>query len=155
MGGGGWRVNLPKFGCAKFRHLSNERLDRDLCESERRFISMHRGQCAGCAATERNSTFALNMLRGASIEVEVQPNFDERVIRRVKVQRVKEGFRYWSPAIAAACITCLTLFAGLSLVTKPVNIQSAHLPGSEARRIQSPRLTLPTLRLSEPPHFNR
>ena len=148
-------MNLPLFGCAKFRHLTNERLDRDLNESERRFLSVHRGNCADCAMVERNSTFALNMLRSAAMEIDIAPNFDERVIRKVKIQHVREGFRYWSPAIGAAVISCITLAAGMTLVTRPTGPGSAHLPGSEARRFEGPRLSLPILRLSQPPHFGR
>ena len=95
------------------------------------------------------------MLRSASLDADVAPNFDERVIRKVRVQRVREGFGYWSPAILAAGITCMTLLAGMTLLTRPSLVRTAHMPGGEARRMQTPGSLLPALHLSQPPRFSR
>jgi hypothetical protein len=74
------------------------------------------------------------MLRMATLEPEVAPMFEDRVIRRLKVQQVKESLNYWSPALIGAGIACIVVFVTLQLVSSPSQIQRAHLPNGEARR---------------------
>ena len=85
----------------------------------------------------------------ATLEPEVAPMFEDRVIRRLKVQQVKESLNYWSPALIGACIASVVIFVTLHLVSAPSKLDRAHLPNGEARReiVQSLELDhVPVLR---------
>lgn len=82
------------------------------------------------------------MLRMAALEPEVAPMFEDRVIRRLKVQQVKESLNYWSPALIGAGIACIVVFATLHLVSTPAQINRAQLPTGEAKREPIQRLEL-------------
>ena len=127
-------MNYRAFGCKKFGRLSSEQADRTLSASEERFLERHRSVCAECRSLEHSTSCALNMLRMATLEPEVAPMFEDRVIRRLKVQQVKESLNYWSPALIGAGIACIVVFVTLQLVSSPSQIQRAHLPNGEARR---------------------
>jgi hypothetical protein len=73
------------------------------------------------------------MLRMATLEPEVAPMFEDRVIRRLQVQQVKESLNYWSPALIGACIASIVVFVTLHLVSTPSKLDRAHLPNGEAR----------------------
>jgi hypothetical protein len=98
---------------------------------------------------------ALNMLRSAMLEPEVEPHFDERLIRRVKVQRVKESLGYWSPALAGAVIAGMTIFAALGLVTRSGQAPQPELNGGQAKRLVEPAREFPSLELRENTRFLR
>lgn len=127
------------FGCAKFRRLSSEEVDRTLTESEFAFMAKHRTVCACCASYESLSASALSVLRLATIEAEPTPQFDERVVRKLRVQVSRESIRYWSPAVAGAFIAGLAVIAALQMITRSADLPHVRLPGSEAKRIQLSR----------------
>lgn len=135
-------MNVRLFGCKKFGRLSSEQADRVLSESEERFLAKHRNACAECTNLERTTSCALNMLRMATLEPEIEPMFEDRVIRRLKVQQVKESLNYWSPALIGAGIACIVIFVTLHLVSAPNQIRRANVPGGEARLISTPKLEL-------------
>jgi len=97
---------------------------------------------------ESTSSMALNMLRAATLDVEAAPMFEERVIRRWRVQNVRESIGYWSPAFFGAGIACFALFAALALIGKPVESKRSSLPAGEAR-IFDPHRVYPNLDLRE------
>jgi len=113
-------VSFRLFGCTKYRRLSNERFDRDLALAEREFMAKHRAVCPDCRVTEAQGNTALNMLRLAAIEPEFEvadtSHFDERILRRLRVQATRESVRYWSPAFFGAAIAGLSVLAALHLV---------------------------------------
>ncbi len=123
------------FGCGKFRRLSSDSLDRDLSPREAGYLHKHRIVCPPCAQTEVQSSLALNMLRSATLEVEASPMFEERVIRKLRVQTTRESLRYWSPAVAGAFIAGLAVVAALQMITRSADLPHVRLPGGEARRI--------------------
>ena len=124
------------FGCRRFSRLSNEAIDRDLCEREETFLEKHRTVCASCAATQTQSSFALNMLRASAIDVDISPSFDDRLLRKLRVRTTRESLRYWSPAVAGAFIAGLAVVAAMQMITRSAQLPHVGVPGGEARRIQ-------------------
>ncbi len=136
-------MNTRIFGCKKFGRLSSEQADRNLTDDEPRFLEKHRAVCAQCMEIEETSSSAMSMLRMATLEPEIAPMFEDRVIRRLKVQQVKESLNYWSPALVGAGIACIVIFVTLHLASVPAQMKHANLPGGEARRVvKSPSLEL-------------
>ena len=143
------------FGCRRFRWLASEREDRDLSPKELRFYHAHRECCVKCATYDSQAHEALDVLRGAAFhDVEANPHFDERVIRRFRTQKVRESLKYWSPALAGALIACVSIFATLSMVSQPDRLKTANVPGGSASRFHE-RDAAPSLELARMPRFAR
>ncbi len=123
------------FGCRKFSYLASEALDRPLTHSEAGFVERHRMACDSCRRTEENQSFALNMLRAAAIDDVPETNFDLRLIRRVKVQTIRESFSFWSPMAIGATVAMVLMLAVLQVVYKPTGIPQRNSPSGEAHRV--------------------
>lgn len=124
------------FGCGKYRRLMHEKYDRALSLREREFMVQHRAVCGECHHEEVQGASALNMLRLASIEEDVYGSgqvFEERVLRRLKVQTTRESVRYWSPAFVGAAIAGLTVLAALQLVSGRSSMPSSANPAGEVK----------------------
>jgi len=78
---------------------------------------------------------ALSMLRGAALEPELTPNFNDRLIRRWHVHSVQDSVRFWSPAFIGAVVAALLVLASLQLVSRSAQLPMVNLNGHEARRI--------------------
>lgn len=103
---------------------------------------------------ERGSAGALDMLRMAAYgEPEPSAGFDQRVIRKFRINGVQEGMRYWAPAAVGAGIACIGLFAALHLATVSGSAKRVDLPESQAKNAPSHRY--PSLALSRVPEFTR
>ena len=129
-------MNYRVFGCGKYRRLTGEKNDRALELKEREFMARHRSVCDECRVYEAQSTTALNMLRMAAVqeeEVDAGIVFEERVLRRWRVQSTRESVRYWSPAFMGAAIAGLTVLAALQLVTNRPTMPNTSSPIGEAR----------------------
>lgn len=122
------------FGCGKFKRLASEQLDRQLTPREEVFLHRHRRACDECHDLQSQSSLALNFLRASAIEVDVHPQFEERVIRKLRVQTTRESLRYWSPAAAGACIAGLAVVAALQMITRSAELPHIRI-GGEARRV--------------------
>lgn len=122
-------------GCSKFKKLTSESLDRELTLKEDAFVQKHRGACSECRAIQAQSSLAMNFLRSATMEVDVNPHFDERVIRKLRIQTTRESIRYWSPAVAGAFIAGLAVVAALQMITRSAELPHVRLPGAESHRI--------------------
>jgi hypothetical protein len=112
----------------------NEKFDRALRLQEREFMAQHRSVCSECRREETQGAFALNMLRLAAVEDEPMESglqFEERVLRRWRVQSTRESVRYWSPAFVGAAIAGLTVLAALQLVSGRPGIPSTTRPPGE------------------------
>jgi hypothetical protein len=136
-------VNFRLFGCGKYRRLMNEKFDRALSLRERGFMAQHRSVCTECRREETQGAFALNMLRLAAIEDEPMESglmFEERVLRRWRVQSTRESVRYWSPAFAGAAIAGLMVLAALQLVSGRPGIPSTSNPSGAVHLQSDPRL---------------
>ena len=138
-------MSFRMFGCGKYRRLMNEKFDRTLGLTEREFMARHRSVCSDCRVNEAQSASALNMLRMAAI-VEVEDDggvvFEERVMRRWRVQSTRESVRYWSPAFVGAVIAGLTVLATLQIVSNRPSMPSLTNPAGEVR-LERPNSRLP------------
>jgi len=144
------RVRL--FGCRKFGRLLNEREDRQLSEVELQFLGRHRSVCSSCRREEAASQLSLNMLRAAALDIAPGNGFDERLMRRLRITRVRESLSYWSPALVGSAIACLTLLVTLQLLSGSRTSNSASMPNGEARRDTT---SFPQLELKQLPPFGR
>lgn len=129
-------MNYRVFGCGKYRRLASENNDRALELVEREFMARHRAVCDACRRHEVQASTALNMLRLAAVQDEEIDNglvFEERVMRRWRVQSTRESVRYWSPAFMGAAIAGLTVLAALQLVTNRPAMPNTSNPIGEAR----------------------
>jgi hypothetical protein len=140
------------FGCRRFRQLLNDREDRPLHGQEEAFLARHREACADCRTCESSHQLSLNMLRSASLDPEPAAHFDERVIRRLRLQQVRESLGYWRPAFVGAMLACVALFATLHVLSLDAPRSSIHLPSGEALRERS---AFPELQLDRLPSFDR
>jgi hypothetical protein len=132
-------VRAWHFTCRKFRVLVSELEDRAPDAAEEEFLTDHRRVCPECARAELHSNLALNMLRESTLEPDLHPSFDDRVVRLLQVSRARESARYWSPALAGAAIAGLTLLAVMQLMTRPMDEPSSLMPHGTAQRTVEPR----------------
>ncbi len=131
-------MNFRYPSCRRFLWLVDERDDRDLKPAEEKFLDRHRNACEPCRRSERSSAMALNMLRSAALEPQVAPHFDDRVARMARVQAVRDGMVYWTPALMGAGAACLALIAALQMIARPADLKPLSLPRAEARRVAEP-----------------
>jgi len=94
------------------------------------------------------------MLRDAVMEPEVSPNFDDRLLRKLRVVTTKESMTYWSPALFGAGIAFVAIFAALQIAATPAQLSKAKLPGGEARLERNVN-SIPSLLLNEKPTIDR
>jgi hypothetical protein len=146
------KLNL---GCKRYRRLWNDCDARELKASEQRFIDQHRIACGECREFEESASFSLDILRSATLEPEISVNFDERVLRKVRVQTVRESLGYWSPAFVGAGIACMAIFAALQIAAMPVQPNRMQLPDGEARRSMDADTPLPSLILNRKPRLDQ
>ncbi len=136
------------FGCGKFRRLSSEAADRILSAKEQMFLEKHRIVCIDCVRIEDQSVSALNMLRSVTLEAQVAPMFEERVIRRLRVSKTRASLRYWSPAFVGAGIAFIAIFSALQMVESTA-LQPGFKSAMSAKDLKS-RAELPLLVLERP-----
>lgn len=122
--------------CKRFSVLLNESEDRSLSVDEQEFVDTHRATCASCSEMFE-STRGLNMLRMCSMDAAPSAGFDDRVLRRIQLDRRKSSLSYWSPAIVGAAVACLALLAALQMIARPTSLPNFRGPGADARRIES------------------
>ena len=111
---------MRSLACRRFGKILNELADRQPTAREDAFVVRHRDSCDACRREERAAAFSLDLLRNAAFDPEVQDSFDRRVLRRAHVQRVQEGFRYWSPAFMGGLVAACLLLAAVQALTKPI-----------------------------------
>jgi hypothetical protein len=143
------------FACKRFQKLWNEQDGRILSRSEQSFLDTHRAACPDCAEFEHSTDDAMQLLRSAALEPEVSVGFDDRVVRKVKVQSVRESIGYWSPALIGAGIACVAVIATLQIAATPVQLKSATLPAGEAKRDADHDRPIPNLILEEKPNLDQ
>lgn len=115
---------MKRLACCKYRRLSEIADMRLLSASEELFLSSHARTCGTCAGENEQFQLAMNMLRGAELEVTPSRNFNDRLIRRIKVQQVKGSVRYWSPMFVGAALAGLVLIASLHMITASSQLPS-------------------------------
>lgn len=109
----------------------------------------HTSRCTLCSQSRVELSLALDMLRGSALEVEPSPQFDERLIRRLKVDKVRHSLTYWSPAFVGAAVAALVILTAIQIVSGPAEMPSIKFGDGrapEARNSQTAGPTyLPTL----------
>lgn len=118
--------------CKKFKKLAEEQADRQLTDREQIFLSEHRLLCSDCQQHEAFSSMALNMLREATLEPEFNPNFEDRILRKLRVQTSRASIGYWSPAVVGAFVAGLAIVAALQLITRSADLPKMRFPNGEA-----------------------
>lgn len=133
------------FGCGKFQWLSSESEDRALTPQETAFLRRHKEVCRACSRKEDQRVMALNMLRSAVFSVDVSSHFNERVLRRHRVETVRASLAFWSPALAGGAIAFLAMLAAMQLISSPSNLPTFRSFGAETRRAKLVAPAIPTL----------
>lgn len=149
-------MNLGRIACERFARLSQEAGDRPLRRLEQYFVDRHRETCSACREEEAFTGDALNMLRGVAFgdeDIFITPGFDDRIIRQVKVNTVRDGFRYWSPAAFGAVVAMCAIFAAMHVASTPSSLREANVPGGQVRNTTSK--PIPNLELDKIPDFRR
>jgi hypothetical protein len=125
------------FGCGKFSWLASEAEDRLLTSKERAFMDRHRSACFSCARREEASALALNMLREARLDSQLPaPQYETRLLRRLRVQTLRMGMVDWSPALFGAAIAAVALISALQMLARSSELPIFRAGSSDARRIQ-------------------
>ena len=146
------KLNLA---CKRFQKLWNDRDVRDLSDQEESFVAQHRRDCEECRSFEVSSDDVLSVLRSATLEPEISIGFEDRVIRKLKLQTMRESLSYWTPALVGAGIACVAIVATLQIAATPVQLNKAKLPVGEAKLELGPERPMPELILSEKPRLNQ
>jgi len=139
-------VKSRVFGCRKYRKLCYDRRDRWLAPKEMSFMSRHEAVCPTCERRMQVAVVALNMLRQETLEAGTRPNFDERVLRRFKVESMRLSLNYWSPALIGAAVGGLVVLAAMQMIAQSSHLPSFRVPAGEAR-LSSP--AFPNLETSD------
>ena len=123
---------MKGLGCRRFSRLLSEMADREATPREASFLERHRASCDSCCREEEAACMSLDLLRGAAFDTHVEPAFDRRVLRRARVTMLRDGVRYWSPAMIGGLVAASLLLAAVQALTKP--IAPGATPGFEANR---------------------
>ena len=112
---------MRSLACRRFGRLLSELADREPTLRETSFLDLHRDCCTECRKQERAASYSLDMLRDCAFSTEVEDSFDRRVIRRARVQSVRDGFRYWSPAFTGGLVAAALLLTAVQVLTRPIS----------------------------------
>ena len=137
---------LSAFNCRKFEKLSDERDVRELTADELAFFEAHQLACEPCAELLRTSSMSLNMLRMSAMEAEISPTFDEKLMRKLRLQTGRASLNYWSPAVFGAAIAGLAVLAAMQAVARTVDGPNVRKASGEESRLMHNR-TFPSLDL--------
>jgi len=142
---GGFRgLKSRLFGCRKYHKLFHAQRDRELSPKESSFLEHHRSACYKCDEEMAGSNDILDILRMSAMEAECSPHFDDRVVRKFKLESAKAKLTYWSPAVFGAAVAGLVILAALQMIAQSGKLPVFRVPGGEAR-LSSPAFpsTLP------------
>ena len=141
--------------CRRFQRLAREDHDRVLTAREDEFMIKHRRSCTSCRLAETQGALALSMLRMAAIDAEPGPLFEQRVLRRYRIQIVHESLNFWSPAIIGACVAGVLVLAALQIVSNSSRLPAIRAPGTEAHRSIDRTPAFPEIFATPPPSVPR
>ena len=86
-----------------------------------------------------------------TISVQASESFDVRLVRRVRIERGRDRFAYWFPAIVGAGIASFGTFALMQLVTASTPMKPFLLPHVSASNSVAPDQMQPRLLLEGEP----
>jgi len=121
-------------------------IDRDLTPRESKFYEAHQVACDECREYETQGAFALNMLRTMNFDAPDSSRLTERIVRRVRLQSIRGGFKFWTPALGGVAIGALMMMAVLQLVGRSEVMPRNLNNGGDARRIDRADTVFPELR---------
>ena len=128
-------MNWKGRACRRYRQLADEVIDRELTPRETQFYDSHQSVCAECREYETQGAFALNMLRSMDFEAPDTSKMTDRIVRRVRLQTIRGGLKFWTPALGGMAIGALMMMAVLQLVGRSDVLPRNVNPGGDARRI--------------------
>lgn len=131
------RLLIRRLSCRRFDRIVSESLDRPLLAKEEAFLDRHREVCSACANLESQKRMALNMLRMAALDPGLEPappaSFEERVIRRWRVESIRSGLTYWTPAIVGAAASIVAVLAAIQILAQSPQLPEFHRPEAGAK----------------------
>lgn len=131
------RLTISRLSCRRFDRIVSESLDRPLSAKEEAFLERHRALCPACAKLESQKRMALNMLRMATLDPGLEPapaaSFEERVIRRWRVESIRSGITYWTPAIVGAGASIVAVLAAIQILAQSPQLPEFHRPEAGAK----------------------
>jgi predicted anti-sigma-YlaC factor YlaD len=132
-------VKLNFYACARYRKLSYASRDRVLNDREQKFVDEHAAICPECAQSVQQANDAFDMLRLEAFEAAPLANYDDRLLRKHKLQTVRASVSYWSPAMLGAGVAGLVVLAAMQMIAQSSHLPSFKVPASEAR-LSSPAI---------------
>lgn len=139
-------MNWKGRACKRYRLLADEVIDRDLTPRETKFYDAHQAACDDCREYEVQGAFALNMLRTMDFEAPDSSRLTERIVRRVRLQSIRGGLKFWTPALGGMAIGALMMMAVLQLLGRSDAMPHNSNNGGDARRIERTDAIFPELR---------
>jgi hypothetical protein len=124
-----------------------------LSPRESQFLDEHRLRCRPCEKSEQVQGLSLQLLKESEVFFEPSSGFDERLLRKVRIQTHRDSIRYWSPAVTAALIAGVVVFAALQLLSTVGRVPTSTHPAGEARQLSESRI--PELQLDGDLKLNR
>ncbi|MGE0000896.1 MAG: hypothetical protein AB7F50_06900 [Fimbriimonadaceae bacterium] len=125
--------------CRKCHRLRKKRAMSSLSLFEEQWLENHWQECADCATLEAAEVQAMRALRGSSqAEVEIASDFDEKLVRRLRLDRGSRTLAYWSPVFVGAALAGIAALALIQVVSFRPQPRPAVLEGREARRVDLP-----------------
>ncbi len=122
--------------CRKFESITVDWAPEELSESQSDFVANHEKSCQACRMAYRAQVIGLDLLRGSACTVdatEISANFEETVVRNLRVQKKRDSWGYWWPAGLGAAIASLAAFAAMQLVSGSASFKPIFYRGQEAR----------------------
>lgn len=124
-----------------------EQGDRELSPREANFLALHREVCRPCERREIEGASALDLLRMGALQPEVRPQYEERVLRKLRVQTARDTWRYWSPALTGAAIAGVAIISAMQMVSRSTTLPVFRPSGQDARLLRMSHQGLPILLL--------
>lgn len=123
-------------GRKKYEALLNVEHDRPLTPSELRFLEHYRTKHPELVEMEEAGREGFSLLRGLALDDEPESpvRFENRVIRKFRIQSVRETASYWAPAICGGLVAAMALLAAFQLLGRSPEMKPLSVAGSEARR---------------------
>jgi predicted anti-sigma-YlaC factor YlaD len=138
-------VNWNGGACRKYRQLADEVIDRELTPKEKQFYDAHQMACDECREYETQGAFALNMLRTMDFDAPDTSKMTDRIVRRVRLQTIRGGLKFWTPALGGMAIGALMMMAVLQLVGQSNVLPRNSHTGGDAKRIDRAETVFPEL----------
>ncbi|MCC6403733.1 MAG: hypothetical protein IT207_06950 [Fimbriimonadaceae bacterium] len=124
--------------CHKCRRLRQKRAISSLSAFEEAWLQEHWLACPECAADEAADLQVRAVLRASASNIDASHDFDEKLLRRVRLDRGARTLAYWSPAFVGAALAGIAALALIQVLAFRPDPKPAVLEGREARRVELP-----------------